>query len=111
MIAGKHTVFIKDMNGCGTASIEVFVIGYPKFFTPNGDGINDTWQVDGVISQPNSKIYIYDKFGKLLKQIDSKGEGWDGLYRGNQMPSTDYWYMVQLEDGRIHKGHFSLIRR
>ncbi len=111
VIAGKHTVFIRDINGCGTANIDVFVIGYPKFFTPNGDGINDTWQVDGVISQPNSKIYIYDKFGKLLKQIESKGEGWDGLYRGNQMPSTDYWYMVQLDDGRIHKGHFSLIRR
>ena len=108
---GKHTIYIRDKNGCGTTSIDVFIIGYSKFFTPNGDGINDTWQVNGVISQPNSKIYIYDKYGKLLKKIDTKGEGWDGLYRGNQMPSSDYWYMVQLEDGRIHKGHFSLIRR
>jgi len=108
---GKHTLFIRDKNNCGITNMDVYIIGYPKFFTPNGDRINDTWQVEGVLSQPNSKIYIYDKYGKLIKQIDTKGEGWDGLYRGNQMPSTDYWYMVQLEDGRIHKGHFSLIRR
>ncbi len=108
---GLHTIYIKDKNNCGIAHIEISVIGYPKFFTPNGDGINDTWQVNGVSSQPNSNIYIYDKFGKLLKQIDAKGIGWDGIYNGKLLPSSDYWYMVQLEDGRIHKGHFSLIRR
>ena len=87
------------------------MIGYPKFFTPNGDGYNDTWQVSGVSFQPESKIYIYDKFGKLLAQLDAKGEGWYGLFKGNPLPSADYWYSVQLEDGRIHSGHFSLIRR
>jgi len=82
-----------------------------KFFTPNGDGENDTWQVLGVSSQPMSDIYIYDKFGKLLTQLDaSDKEGWDGTFNGKQLPSSDYWFRVQLEDGRIHTGHFSLIR-
>lgn len=108
---GAHMVYVRDKNYCGVAKQEVFVIGFPKFFTPNNDGINDTWQVNGVTSQPNSKIYIFDKFGKLLQQIQANGPGWDGYYNGNAMPSTDYWYLVELEDGRTKKGHFSLIRR
>lgn len=108
---GKHAIYVRDVNGCGTAQIDVYLIGFPKFFTPNNDGINDTWQVDGINSQPASKIYIFDKFGKLLHQVEANGPGWDGYYNGNAMPSTDYWYMVQLEDGRTQKGHFSLIRR
>ena len=104
-------VQVRDKNGCGIASIEVAVIGFPKFFTPNGDGFNDTWQVDGIISQPGSLIYIFDKFGKLLDKIEAVGQGWNGQYKGKQLPSSDYWFRVQLTDGRIYSGHFSLIRR
>ena len=111
VLPGIHTVYVRDKNGCGTTEIQVSVIGYPKFFTPNGDGYNDTWQVSGVSFQPKSKIYIYDKFGKLLAQLEAKGDGWYGLFNGNPLPSADYWYRVQLEDGRVHTGHFSLIRR
>jgi gliding motility-associated-like protein len=108
---GIHELGVRDKNGCGTSSLVVSVIGYPKFFTPNGDGVYDTWQVDGISFQPGSKIYIYDKFGKLLAELDPEGPGWDGVYNGKNMPSSDYWYMVQLEDGRVHRGHFSLIQR
>ena len=108
---GTRLVTVNDKNGCGLSSIEVSVIGFPKFFTPNGDGYNDTWQVLGILSQPMSNIYVYDKFGKLLSEIDPQGEGWNGVYNGKQLPSSDYWYMVQLEDGRVYRGHFSLIRR
>ena len=111
VLPGIHTVYVRDKNGCGVTSIEVSVIGYPKFFTPNGDGYNDTWQVQGVSFQPGSDIYIFNKFGKLLAELDASGEGWNGIYNGKQLPSADYWYRVQLEDGRIHTGHFSLIRR
>ncbi len=110
IFGGKHIVFVRDKNNCGIESKSIAVLDIPKFFTPNGDGINDTWQIDGVYSQPNSKIYIFDKFGKLLKQIDALGNGWNGYYNGNPLPSTDYWYLAQLEDGRVYKGHFSLIR-
>ena len=111
VLPGIHTIYIRDENGCGTAEIQVSVIGYPKFFTPNGDGFNDTWQVKGVSFQPMSNIYIYNKFGKLLAQLDAQEEGWYGLFNGSPLPSADYWYKVQLEDGRVHTGHFSLIRR
>ena len=108
---GIHELSVRDKNGCGTTNLTISVIGYPKFFTPNGDGIYDTWQVDGISFQPQSNIFIYDKFGKLLVELDPEGPGWDGVYNGKNMPSSDYWYMVQLEDGRVHRGHFSLIRR
>ena len=109
--AGIHTVFVRDKNGCGVSFQEVSVIGYPRFFTPNGDGFNDTWQVLGSSFQPTSNIYIFDRFGRLIVKIDPVGIGWDGTYRGKIMPASDYWFMVQLEDGRTRKGHFSLIKR
>lgn len=111
LFGGTHTIYVRDKNGCGIQEEEVIVLNIPKFFTPNNDGINDVWIIDGVFSQPYSKIYVFDKFGKVLKKIETDENGWDGTYRGNQMPSTDYWYHVQLDDGRDFKGHFSLIRR
>jgi len=109
--AGIHTVFVRDKNGCGVISEEVSVIGYPRFLTPNGDGYNDTWQVSGISFQPGSQVYIFDRFGKLLAKIDASGDGWNGTYRGKLMPESDYWFKVKLQDGRLRKGHFSLIRR
>ncbi len=111
VFAGIRTVYIRDKRGCGLISEEVAVIGFPRFFTPNGDGVNDTWQVLGIRFQLASKIYIYDRFGKIIKKIAPNSEGWDGTYRGKQMPATDYWFTVKLEDGRFRRGHFSLIKR
>ncbi|TDD98603.1 T9SS type B sorting domain-containing protein [Flavobacterium cellulosilyticum] len=112
--AGIHEVYINDKNGCGPVVHKtIAVIGVPKFFTPNNDGYNDYWSPKGVNAVFNSKstIYIYDRFGKLLKQlIPSNQEGWDGTFNGFQLPSDDYWYTVKLEDGREAKGHFSLKR-
>ena len=110
--AGVYTVFVKDLNGCGIATREVSVLGVPNYFTPNGDGYNDTWNIKGVNARLNAGtiIYIFDRYGKLLKQISPLGEGWDGTFNGHQLPSSDYWYNVQLEDGRIVKGHFTLSR-
>jgi len=104
-------VKIIDKENCLEASAKVSLIGIPNFFTPNNDGFNDTWQVTGVSFQPNSNIYIHDRFGKMIAILDPLGPGWDGLYKGNPLPSTDYWYRVELEDGRILRGHFSLIRK
>mgnify|MGYP001411706395 CR=1 FL=1 len=109
---GIHTIYIRDKNGCGLAQIQVSVIGYKKFFTPNNDGYNDTWKVLGIRPgyQETSKVYIFDRYGKLIKELDPLREGWDGTYLGRPMPQTDYWFRVFLEDGREFKGHFSLIR-
>ena len=110
--AGIHTVFVKDLNGCGIVPKEVAVLGIPHYFTPNQDGYNDTWNLKGINTVFNAKttIRIFDRYGKLIKEINPMGEGWDGTYIGQPMPSSDYWYSIQLEDGRVFKGHFALKR-
>jgi gliding motility-associated-like protein len=110
--AGIHTVYVSDVNGCGVVSKEIAVLQIPKFFTPNGDGINDTWDIVGMNSEfyKNSEIIIFDRFGKMLSNVDPKGRGWNGLYNGHPLPATDYWYVVTLDNGRTVKGHFSMIR-
>ena len=109
---GSHTVYVRDKNDCGIAKMSVFVIGYKKFFTPNGDGYTDKWNLIGITKDnlPKTKIYIFDRFEKLLKELDPLSDGWDGTFIGKPMPQTDYWFRVILEDGREFKGHFSLIR-
>ena len=109
---GFHTVYVRDKNGCGIANETVSVIGFPNFFTPNGDGYNDTWHIYGINtpSQSESKIYIFDRYGKLLKQLLYDSLGWDGTYNGNPMPTSDYWFYIKLGDNRIFRGHFTLKR-
>ncbi|PIX06872.1 MAG: hypothetical protein COZ76_06550, partial [Flavobacteriales bacterium CG_4_8_14_3_um_filter_35_10] len=70
-----------------------------------------TWNVTGASLQPNSLIYIYDRFSRLLAKINPSGAGWDGTFNGRELPSNDYWFTAQLTDGHFRKGHFSLIRR
>ncbi|MFC4720894.1 T9SS type B sorting domain-containing protein [Geojedonia litorea] len=108
--AGLHTVYVRDKNNCGIVSEQVSVIGFPKFFTPNNDGFNDTWQVDGISAQFQAKsiIYIYDRYGKLLKELNPIGPGWDGTFHGDPLPTNDYWFEVTLQDGRLFKSHFTL---
>lgn len=110
---GLHDIYVRDKNGCGSLGpITVAVLGIPQYFTPNGDGYNDYWNVKGVSAQFNylSTIYIFDRFGKLLKQIGTTGLGWDGTFNGQLMPADDYWYNIKFEDGRSAKGHFTLKR-
>ncbi len=110
---GVHEIYIHDKNGCGTVGpITVPVLGVPHYFTPNGDGYNDYWNVKGATELSNrlSIIYIFDRFGKLLKQISATGLGWDGTFNGHPMPADDYWYNIQFQDGRNVKGHFTLKR-
>ncbi|WP_040279840.1 T9SS type B sorting domain-containing protein [Psychroserpens damuponensis] len=110
---GFHTVYVRDIeNDCGIVDEIVSVIGFPKYFTPNGDEFNPTWQVKGISSdfQPNSQVLIFDRFGKLLAEIDPLGPGWNGTFNGFNMPASDYWFVVTLEDGRVFKSHFALIR-
>ena len=109
---GIHTAYVYDVNGCGIVSKDFAVLQIPKFFTPNGDGTNDYWDIIGMnpVFYKNSSIEIFDRYGKLLSIVDPKGKGWDGNYNGRPMPATDYWYVVKLDDGRTVKGHFSMIR-
>ncbi len=109
---GFYTVFVRDRNGCGISSRDISVLGYPKFFTPNGDGINDVWRITGTSEQFQSDAFItiYDRYGKLLAQISPLEDGWDGMLRSNPLPASDYWFRVELSDGREITGHFALKR-
>jgi len=109
---GLYTVYVRDKNNCGIIEELVSVIGFPKFFTPNDDTKNDYWQVFGINNQfqSNSNILIFDRHGKLLKELDPLSRGWDGIYNGAKLPTSDYWFKVKLQDGRVFTSHFTLKR-
>ncbi|MXN91538.1 T9SS type B sorting domain-containing protein [Flavobacterium sp. Sd200] len=110
--AGIHTVYVYDANGCGVVRQQVAVLSIPKFFTPNGDLSNDYWRIAGLNGTAyfNSSLYIYDRYGKIITSVDRNGLGWDGTLNGHPLPATDYWYVLTLPEGRVVKGHFSLLR-
>ncbi|WP_438978291.1 T9SS type B sorting domain-containing protein, partial [Polaribacter sp.] len=113
---GIHTLYIKDKGGCGIQEYQFSILAYPKFFTPNGDGENDLWQINGFDKSfyTKSNIYIYNRFGNLLYTIEQNSQGWDGNFGGKKMPSNTYWFRVVLTDINgysIEKfGNISLIR-
>lgn len=114
---GIHSLYLRNKTNCGISKLDIAILGFPKFFTPNDDGQNDTWKILGndLNSIQISAIYIYDRFGKLVADVDLYGDGWDGFYNGERLPSSDYWYLVkfvdQFGDYREKRGNFSLIRR
>ncbi|MFY0483970.1 T9SS type B sorting domain-containing protein [Flavobacterium sp. PLA-1-15] len=107
---GEYTVYVNDLYGCGVAEEDVYLLMYPKFFTPNGDSYNDVWGIKFHENEPNLKVHIFDRYGKFLKQLTLKDPVWDGTYNGEMMPSTDYWFVVYRENGKEHRGHFSMKR-
>ncbi|WP_046745588.1 T9SS type B sorting domain-containing protein [Kordia zhangzhouensis] len=108
---GNVTVFVRDKNGCGVVSQLVNLLFYPGFFTPNNDGYNDFWQIISSEYEPDLRIHIFNRYGKLLTIIDPESQGWDGNYRGRQLPSDDYWFMVERpSNGETYTGHFTLKR-
>ena len=114
--AGAHIVYVRDKNKCGIESIDVFILGFPKFFTPNNDGRNDTWQIEGLGPHfsNQSVVTLYDRYGKLIKQFRAKSGSWNGTLNGQQLHSSDYWFEVKLVETsgnvRTFRGHFSLVR-
>ena len=109
LYSGEYTVHVRDKNGCGTATDEVFLLMYPKFFTPNGDGFNDTWNIKFSDLETNLSIKIFDRYGKLIKELIQNND-WNGTMNGYELPSDDYWFIATRADGNEYKGHFSLKR-
>jgi len=111
VITDEYLVVIKDKNGCNPEAMQqIYVLDYPKFFTPNGDGINDIWYIKKMEQQPNATISIFDRYGKLLYSFKANQRGWDGTFNQKALLSYDYWFVLNLENGRKIKGHFSLKR-
>lgn len=110
-----HAIRVREASGCSNIALEEFrILEYPKFFTPNGDMFNPFWNIECLSDQPLAKISIFDRYGKLLKVISTQGEGWDGTFNGNRMPTSDYWFKVEYlaNDGspRAFISHFTLKR-
>ncbi|APG64911.1 hypothetical protein LPB136_05855 [Tenacibaculum todarodis] len=114
---GIYTIHIRDKNGCGEITHTVAVVEFPKFFTPNNDGIKDTWIIKGVNTTfyPENSVVIYNRQGKVINEFSFSSQGWNGYYKNKPMPSNDYWFKATLIDTkgivRTRSGHFSLIRR
>lgn len=108
--AGTYPVYVKDLNGCGIVQGDVLLLSYPKFFTPNGDGFNDVWKISTSDLEPNTIIRIVDRYGKLIKTLKDHDFSWDGTLNGENLPSTDYWFVLTKSDGKEFREHFSLKR-
>jgi gliding motility-associated-like protein len=106
----EYTVCVRDKNGCGITTDDVYLLYYPKFFTPNSDGYHDYWQLINSEKEPQNQIFIYDRYGKLIKQISPSNIGWDGTLNGNPLPTNDYWFTLIRQNGKEYRGHFTLKR-
>ncbi|UUF14411.1 MULTISPECIES: T9SS type B sorting domain-containing protein [Flavobacterium] len=100
-----------NILGATTADCINFVdeLPFPKFFTPNNDNFNDHWTIDSAYLAPNTAIRIFDRYGKLIKEL-APNTSWDGNYLGHQEPASDYWFTVTRLNGTEFRGHFSLKR-
>jgi gliding motility-associated-like protein len=113
--AGAYTVTVRDKNGCGAIALQVAIIKYPRFFTPNNDGFNDVWNLKGLPLSMNPVVSIFDRYGKLLRQFRVDDLGWDGTNQGGYvLPSDDYWFSVEYINAAnvpaVFKSHFTLKR-
>ncbi len=106
---GLYTIYSREKSGCGLTSITYFHLVIPNFFTPNGDGENDTFVVAGIDFYDAYEITIYDRYGKLLKSIQNSSIGWDGTFNNQNLPADDYWYLIKI-DQKTYQGHFALKR-
>ena len=115
---GEHSITVKDSVNCTLITKPITIMGYPKFFTPNNDGINDYWNIPNFKNFYQAQIYIFDRYGKLIKEISPKELGWDGTRLGNFMPASDYWFTLNYTEmepngdlkSKTFKSHFSLKR-
>lgn len=111
--SGIYHAYIKDITAeCATVSEEFYVLAYPKYFTPNGDGTNDFWRIKMSQFQFSVNVEIYDRYGQLITFFDKNSAGWDGKNAGKELPANDYWFKIikTTDKETIYRGHFSLIR-
>ena len=117
VLPGMHTVTVNNLSGCGSITEQIIVVGFPKFFTPNGDGVNDGWTITGISKLENPMLFIHDRYGKLLYQVAGTASNWDGTFNGRTVPSADYWFRLTYEDtngqrteAKYINNHFALKR-
>jgi gliding motility-associated-like protein len=109
--SGLQTAYVREVSLCSYDTQTFIVLIVPKFFTPNNDAYNDTWEVKGLINYPEAEVTIFDQYGKFITKLDLLNQTWDGTYNKNLLPSSDYWYVLKIDANSPEKrGHFSLKR-
>jgi gliding motility-associated-like protein len=113
VLDGTYTITVTNEYGC-TATDEIVVtmeVGIPNFFTPNGDGVNDTWEIPYLSNNPQARIYVYDRFGNLMTTYLYGEGGWDGTSKGQPVRADTYWYVIKMsKDTKPLKGSVTLKR-
>ncbi|MBP5318967.1 MAG: T9SS type B sorting domain-containing protein, partial [Paludibacteraceae bacterium] len=113
---GDHSLRVVDVNGCESTwqfniDKSMYQLEIPHFFSPDNDGVNDTWEIGNIEHYPNAEIKIFDRFHKLVAEYRGSDSGWDGTYRGHPLVSTDYWYWISIPAlGKPVSGHITLFR-
>jgi len=115
VLPGMHTINVISGNCINSISEKIQLVSYPRFFTPNGDGENDFWNIADLSQEPYN-ILIFNRYGKLIKSINTQGMGWDGTFSGKALPQDDYWFIIEYKDpnnvleNEQLSGHFTLKR-
>lgn len=110
-VVQKGSLFLAKIEPCLPCALN---FNYPKFFTPNNDNYNDTWEINWENTSEFSRVSIFDRYGKLIKVLNSPSENWNGTLNTKSLSSTDYWFSLEYIDcngkAEVYKSHFSLIR-
>lgn len=110
VVGGIRQIFVRERNGCGERNVKFNLFIVPKYFSPNNDGFNDTFKIEGNGLEHLVKLEIIDRTGQLITVLNEFNPSWDGTVNGNLLPATDYWYRAIFENSEVQTGHFSLIR-
>jgi gliding motility-associated-like protein len=106
---GLYTAYVRSIEGCGVVELDFVHMVIPRFFTPNGDGVNDEFKPEGIDLAQNYNISIFDRLGRLIVASNNLNFSWDGRFNSKNLPESDYWYQIQLNETTF-MGHFALKR-
>ena len=110
-----YTLTVTAQGGCSTSDI-VFVklLKFPiipNTFTPNNDGINDTWRIDYLDTYPDNRVQVFNRYGQLVFESHGYSKPWDGTYNGKPLPIGTYYYIIEPKNGRAPlTGYVTIIK-
>lgn len=108
---GYYTAYVREKENCGLDYRPFIILTIPEYFTPNSDGYNDYWTINGLFYYPKAEIKIVDRYGKVITKLTSAKYSWDGTLNGKVLPSDDYWYVFKIDGNAPEtRGHFSMKR-
>lgn len=109
---GNHKVFVTTKLGCISGEMNFSIFNIFNAFSPDGDGVNDTWKISGLENYPDSEINIYDRFGNIVfKTKTNRNFEWNGMSNGRVLPTGTYWYSIKISDGRVLQGYLVIKNR